>query len=309
MSIFSLMTQGSISYSGQSYLYAVHKDSDVLRNGYGRPIPTPVEFISQNLDFVFAAILENARDYGYLLLWDREWLRPLTVAWVGVLIALLWRRYPRRAIIPATLALAAFGTYALTWANFQERYQLPTMLLLVPFLADGLARLGLTRLPIRLLPASLPLFVAVLAVAWWWSPTWREQYRDQFRYGDESVKPRVDDGLRWTGPPRWSEDNELARVNDWIRANTAPNDVLTHGQPWPYTFFTRRPATLLPTKLSADSLRAFLTEYRVAYVLLDNRDRDRRDYRADLEALSASGVTVSTLASFRIYDTRSLWQP
>jgi 4-amino-4-deoxy-L-arabinose transferase-like glycosyltransferase len=309
MSLYSLATQGSLSYSGQSYLYAVHKDSDVLRNGYGRPIPTPVEFISQNLDFVGAAILENVRDYGYLLLWDREWLRPLAVAWVGVLLALFWRSYPRRAVIPAALALASFGTYALTWANFQERYQLPTLLLLLPFLADGLARLGLTRLSLRPLPASLPLILAVLAVAWWWSPAFRDQYRDQFRYGDEPVKPRVDDGLRWTGPPRWSEDNELARVDEWIRTNTAPNDVLTHGQPWPYTFFTSRPATLLPTKLTAESLRAFLTDYRVAYVLLDQRDRDRRDYRTDLEALGSSGVTVTTLASFRIYDTRSLWRP
>jgi hypothetical protein len=70
-----------------------------------------------------------------------------------------------------------------------------------------------------------------------------------------------------------------------------------------------RPATLLPTKLTPDRLRTFLTEYHVAYVLLDQRDRDRRDYRADLEALSAEGVTVSTIGSFRIYDTRSLWRP
>jgi hypothetical protein len=69
-----------------------------------------------------------------------------------------------------------------------------------------------------------------------------------------------------------------------------------------------RPATLLPTKLEADRLRTFLTEYRVAYVLLDQRDRDRRDYRADLEALAAEGVDVTTVGSFRIYDTRPLWR-
>jgi hypothetical protein len=68
-----------------------------------------------------------------------------------------------------------------------------------------------------------------------------------------------------------------------------------------------RPATLLPTKLTADRLRTFLTEYRVAYVLLDLRDRDRRDYRADLEAMLGDGVRVTTEGSFRIYDTRSLW--
>ena len=308
ISLYSLTIQGALSYSGQSYLYAVHKDSDVLRNGYGRPLPTPIEFITSNVDFVLVAMLENVRDYANLLLLDRAWLRPLLPAWIGVLLALAWRAYPRRAIIPAVLALASFLTYALTWANFQDRYQLPTLLLLLPFLADGLARLGLTRVPLGPLPRALPLFLAVLAVGWWWLPTWRHQYQDEYRYGDEEVKPRVDDGMRWTGPPRWSEDPELARINAWIAANTDRDDVVTHGQPWPYTFFTMRPATLLPTRLELDRLRTFLTEYRVAYVLLDQRDRDRRDYRADLEALAGAGVSVTTVGSFRIYDTRALWR-
>ena len=309
ISLYSLATQGSLSYSGQSYLYAVHKDSDVLRNGYGRPLPTPVEFITSNVDFVVVAILENVRDYANLLALDREWLRPLLPAWIGVVLALALRAYPRRAIVPAALALASFATYALTWANFQERYQIPVLLLLLPFLAHGLTRLGLTRIPLGPLPRSLPLFLAVVVVGWWWLPTWRHQYQDEFRYGDEEVTPRVDDGLRWTGPPRWSDDPELARINAWLHDNTDRDDVLTHGQPWPYTFFTMRPATLLPTKLTPDRLQTFLTEYHVAYVLLDQRDRDRRDYRADLEALARDGVTVSTIGSFRIYDTRSLWRP
>jgi 4-amino-4-deoxy-L-arabinose transferase-like glycosyltransferase len=308
MSLYSLATQGSLSYSGQTYLYSVYKDSDVLRNGYGRPLPTPREFVSQNLDFVLVAMLENTRDYANLMLRDRDWLWPLTPAWVGVLIALVRRRYPRRALIPVALAVASFATYAMTWANFQERYQLPTLLLLLPFLADGLARLGLARLPLGPLPRRLPLFAAVLVVGWFWYPTWRQEYHDELRYGDESTKPRTDDGLRWTGPPRWSEDPELARVNDWLRANTDRDDPVTHGQPWPYTFFTMRPATLLPTKLTSDRLRAFVTDYRIAYVLLDQRDRDRRDYRADLEAWAGEGVKVTTLGSFRIYDTRPLWQ-
>jgi hypothetical protein len=310
ISLYSLAVQGTLSYSGQSYLYAVHKDSDVLRNGYGRPLPTPAAFISENLDFVLAAMQENARDYARMLFWDREWLRPLWPAWIGVGLALLLRWMPRRALIPGTLALVGFAFHAMTWANFQERYQLPTLLLLLPFLAFGLVSLGrlvLGRLPGARLTAYLPLTLAVLVAGWWWLPTWREQYRDEFRYGDESVEPRVDDGLRWTGPPRWSEDRELARVNTWLRENTAPSDTVTHGQPWPYTFFTGRPSTLLPTKLSADRLRTFLTEYRVAYVLLDQRDRDRRDYRADLDQLADAGVTATTVASFRIYDTRSLW--
>jgi hypothetical protein len=68
-----------------------------------------------------------------------------------------------------------------------------------------------------------------------------------------------------------------------------------------------RPATLLPTKLEPDRLRQFVVDYHIAYVLLDQRDRDRRDYRADLEAWAGEGVQVTTLGSFRIYDTRPLW--
>jgi len=310
ISVNSLVTQGSLSYSGQSYLYAVHKDADVLRNGYGQAVPTPAAFIMANTGFVLAAILENVRDYGFLLLWDREWLRPLWPAWIGVALAVVLRTYPRRALIPAAQALAIFSMYSLTWANYQERYQLPAMLLLLPFLTHGLVVLGefvLRRLPFGSWLTYVPLMAAVVVTGWWWSPVWREQYRDQFRYGDQNVRPRTDDGVRWTGPPRWVEDSELGRVNEWLRANTAPTDVVTHGQPWPYTFFTGRPATLLPTKLTGARLRTFLTDYHVAYVLLDQRDRDRRDYRADLDALAREGVTVTTLGSFRFYDTRVLW--
>ncbi|MGE3909419.1 MAG: hypothetical protein AB7K36_08715, partial [Chloroflexota bacterium] len=310
ISLYSLATQGSLSYSGQSYLYAVHKDSDVLRNGYGRALPTPAAFVAENRDFVVAAIQENVRDYASLVLWDREWLRPLWPAWIGVGLALVLRRVPRRAIIPAALAAAGFGMYAITWANFQERYQLPTMLLLFPFLTYGLVVLGqvaLSKLPAGRFLVYVPLVAAVLVAGWWWLPTWREQYRDEFKYGDETIEPRVDDGLRWTGPERWSEDPELTRINIWLRENTSPSDVVAHGQPWPYTFFTGRPSTLLPTKLSPERLRTFLTDYHVAYVLLDHRDHDRRDYRTALDALAGEAGSVASPGSFRIYDTRFLW--
>jgi hypothetical protein len=285
----------------------VFKDSDVLRNGYGRALPTPLAFIAENGDFVRVAIWENARDYATMMLTERDWLRPLALAWIGVLLTLGRRAYPRRAFIPAAVIAATFATYALTWANFQERYQLPALLLLLPFLAHGLAALGLTRFRLGPLPRSLPLFAAVAVVCWIWLPTWRQQYQDEFRYGDEPTKPRVDGSLRWTGPPRWSEDKELTRVNDWLLAATQPNDVVTHGQPWPYTFFTMRPSTLLPTKLTAERLRDFLTEYRVAYVLLDQRDHDRRDYRADLDEMGEGVVMVASFGSFRMFDTRALW--
>ncbi|MCC6179927.1 MAG: glycosyltransferase family 39 protein [Chloroflexi bacterium] len=309
MSLYALATRGSLSYSGQTYLYAVHKDSDVLRNGYGRPIPTPITFIAENVDFVRTAMLENARDYAYMLLAEREWLFPLAVAWLGVALSLVRRAYPRPVALPLLVAGTNFATYAATWANFQERYQILTLLLLLPFLVHGLTQLWLDRLALPLPGRPSLLHVAIALVVFWWSPTWRHEFTGEFRYGDESVKARTDDGLRWTGPPRWVEDNELPRIIAWIDQHTERGDVLTHGQPWPYTFFTSRPATLLPTKLTSERLRAFLTDYQVSYVLLDTRDRDRRGYLDDLEALEGHGVQLTaSIASFRIVDTRSLWR-
>src|SRR5205814_2154817 len=128
-----------------------------------------------------------------LILTDNRWLLPLAPAWLGVAWVVARRAYPRRALIPAAIALVNFGIYAATWANFQERYQIITLLLLVPFLVHGLARLGLERLRLGPLPAGFALFCAVAAVAWWWSPTFRQEYRNEFRYGDEPTGVRVDD--------------------------------------------------------------------------------------------------------------------
>jgi hypothetical protein len=293
----------------------------VLRNGYGRPLPTPWEFVSTNPDFVLVAILENVRDYGFLLFADRDWLWPLLLGAPVALLAAMRRRYPREAIVVLLVAGANFAVYAATWSNYQERYQILTLLLLLPFLVDGFDRLfGLLvrrllperagrghRVPLRRV-AHLGLLGALVgAVALSWAPTFAEQYRGEFRYGDEPTSARVDGGLRWTGPPRWVQDNDLAKVVDWVRDSTEPRAVLAHREPWPYTFFTGRPATLLPTRLTPERLRTFLAEYRVSYVLLDTRDRDRRAYADDLEALSAEGVRETTVGSHRIFDTRSLW--
>ena len=322
ISAYSLATRGTLSYSGQTYLYAVFKDSDVLRNGYGRPLPTPLEFVTANAEFVGVAIQENVRDYAFLLFADRDWLWPLLLGVPLMLVGAVRGWYPRAAVVVALVALANFAVYAVTWANYQERYQILTLLLLLPLLVrgfDGLAA-ALASLVSRaasvggrgarvahLLRVGL-LGALVLSVAASWSPTFLDEYRGEFRYGDESTRARVDGGLRWTGPPRWVQDDDLAKVVDWVNTQTLPTDALTHREPWPYTFFTRRPATLLPTKLTPERLHSFLVEYRVAYVLLDTRDRDRRGYADDLEALEADGVTATSVGSHEIYDTRALWR-
>lgn len=303
---YSLVTRGSLSYSGQTYLYAVYKDADVLRNGYGRDVPTPAEFVTDNPGYVVAAILENVGEYARLVFLDRDWLLPLLPAWPLAIFALVRREYPRAAWPVLLVAAANFLGYALTWANFQERYQLLTLLLLLPFAVDGLLRCRIGRFGSG--PAFIATAAVVAVVALFWSPTLLAQYRGEFSYGDAPVRSRDDDGFRWTGPPRWVGDNDLSRLLEWVRARTLRDDALAHGQPWPLTFFTQRPATLLPTKLSPELLRSFVVDYRVAYVLLDTRDRDRRGYQPDLEALAVEGVRATSVGSYRIFDTRPLWR-
>ncbi|MBA2446921.1 MAG: hypothetical protein H0V51_02725, partial [Chloroflexi bacterium] len=308
MALYSMATRGSPSYSGQSYLYAVLKTSDVQRNGYSVPLSSPIEFVSQNGPAVAQAIVENVADYARLLFLDREWLLLLVPGLALALVAFARGRYPRPAAPMLLLASANFAIYALTWAAYSERYQLLTLLLLLPFAVDGLDRLGLGRLALPAWPPFTALHAAVLVVTLTWSASFVREYGGELRYRDEPVRARTDRGIRWTGPPRWVQDNELSRMVDWINARTDRDDVLAHGQPWPLTFFTNRPATLLPLKLSPERLRSFLIEYRVAWALLDSRDVDRRGYLPTLEGLSAEGVRMTTVGSHRIFDARALWR-
>jgi hypothetical protein len=308
ISLFSLVTRGTVSYSGQTYLYSVFKDSEVVRNGYSRPLLTPYEFISQNPDFIVAAVTENAIAYAQLLFLDRQWLLPLVPGLAAAVVALMLGRLTRKLWPLVLVAATNFLAYAATWSNYQERYQLLTLLLLLPISVGGLDRLGLGRIPVLPRLGIGLLHVAAFAVALSWFPAFAKEYRGEFEYGDEAVETRTDAGLRWTGPPRWVEDRDLPRLLSWIEGQTEPRDALAHGQPWPFTFFTGRPATLLPTKLDAELLRSFVVEYRVAYVLLDTGDRSRRDYESDLEALVAEGVRETRVGRHRIFETRSLWR-
>ncbi len=306
--MYSVVTRGSLTYSGQTYLYSVFKDADVVRNGYVQPIPTAREFIAQNTEFVIGAIVDNVWEYGYLLFAQPDWLLPLTPGLVAVSWLAIRGRLPRVCILPVLVAASNFALYAATWSNYQERYQLLTLLLLMPFAVRGLEALGLDRLRLPGPLAISALHLAALAIVALWSPSFVREFAGEFRYGDDQVRSRLDAGLRWTGPPRWVQDNELRRTVEWIEDWTAPLDVVAHGQPWPYAFFTQRPATLLPTKLTDERLRSFLVEYRVAFVLLDTRDRDRRHYQQSLEELESAGVRSTPVGSLRVFDSRPLWR-
>lgn len=314
ISLYSIVNRGSLFYSGQTYLYALYKDPEVMEYGFQGPLPTAGQFITNNLGLVARTIGETFWSYSHLLLADWELMLPLALGWPMVLWSLARGRYPRTAVVPLVVAVTNFVFYGLTWSTFQDRYLLLTMLLLFPFVVDGLRRLRSDRLPLgpvgRLFGArDLRLgltHLVVLGALVLWTPQLLRQYRSEFRYGELPVSTRKDEGLVWTAPPRWLRDGDLPRVINWVNTRTEPQAVLAHAQPWPFTYFTGRPATLLPLNLSDARLRELIVSYNVDFVLLDGRDRERRRYMDALEELEDTGVTDTSLGAYRIFDVRSL---
>lgn len=318
VSLFSLITRGRLSYSGKGYLYGVVSDADIMENGYGHDPLSPLTFVLADPGFVLGAIWTVTSLYLRSIFLEREWLAPLALGWPGAIYALVTGRYPWTARLVLVAAAANVVFYGLTWSSWQDRFMLPTVFLLLPFVVDGLLRLlrygcvlvgrvwvrpSVVRVgPVVLLGAV----VAAALVAW--SPRFLEQYQGQFRYGDRPAGSRVTEGVRWSGPPRWTNDGNLDEAIAWIRAQTGQDTVLAHGQPWLFTFFTGRPTVLLPYRLRDDLLRRFLIEYRVSYVLHDSRDPQRREYADQLRDLGSDGVRSQRVRNLTVYDTRPLWQ-
>jgi 4-amino-4-deoxy-L-arabinose transferase-like glycosyltransferase len=308
VTVWSLATRGSASYSGQTYLYAVFDETDVKENAFRRPVLTPGQFVAANPEFVAKAVVDQLGQYTRMLFLKDEWLLLLLPAWPLTLLALVRGRYPAAAHLVLLVAAASFLGYAATWSTFKQRYQLLTLLLLLPFAVDGLARLGLVRLAVPRARWLSLLIVVVLGVAAYWSAELRDEYQAAIRGPDPASRRDIIRGVLWTGLSDWIRDDDLPRLLTWLEANSAPDAVLAHPAPWPFTFHTGRPATLLPRRLDAATLRTFLRNYRVAYVVLNDADRRRLGYQDSFEALQAEGVGATSVGSFRVYDTRVLWR-
>lgn len=308
VTLWSLATRGSASYSGQTYLYAIEQESDVKENAFRGPILTPGQFVAANPTFVARAVADQLGQYSRMLFLKDEWLLLLLPAWPLAALALVRGRYRPACSVVLLVAATSFLAYAATWSTFKQRYQLLTLLLLLPFAVDGLARLGLARLALRRARWLSLLTLAVLAIAVAWSATLRDEYQAAVRGPDPASRRDVVRGVLWTGLGDWIRDEDFPRLLTWLEANTPPDAVLAHPAPWPFTFYTGRPATLLPRRLDAGSLRAFLRDERVAYVLLTDADRRRLGYQGTLEALWPDGSRTVSVGSFRVYDTRALWR-
>ena len=305
VTLWSLVTHGSLSYSGQSYLYAVFDETDVRDNAFRRPLVSPLEFVRANAEFVVRAVGEHVVAYARLLFGRDEWLLLLLPAWPFVLLAAARRRYGPAAWTVLFVAAANFAVYAATWSTFKQRYLLLTLLLLLPFAVDGvghLGRLGLARLrwgPINALQ------LAALALALYWSGTLLGEYR---LAASGAPQRDVFRGVLWTGIGDLVDDPDFGRLIGWIEANAEPGAIVAHPQPWPFTFYTERPAVLLPRRLDLDQLGGFLRAYRVSYVLLTDADRRRLGYADSFETLAIDGVRSTSVGAYRVYDTRALWR-
>ena len=318
ITVYSVLTLGRLSYSGKGYLYGVVSDADVMENGFAALPLSPVAFILASPSTVLGAILRVLTLYAHALFLEREWLAPLCVGWPLVILNVIRRKYDLAAWIALVAAGANFLFYGLTWSSWQDRFMLLSLFLLLPFGVDGLYRALCLVFGGRRVQqaagraggqlANVALGLVVLCIAILWSQRFIDQYQGRFRYGERPAGTRVTHGVRWTGPPRWVNDGSFDETVTWIERRTDVTDVLAHGQPWPYTFFTARPSVLLPYRLTDADLRRFLIEYRVAYVLHDSRDPQRREYREQLQALSSSGVQSTRVESLIVYDTRPLWQ-
>ena len=136
MTVFSLVTRGRLIYSGKTYLYAVTSDDAVIMQGFLNDVPTPAEFIPAHLDFIAETIAGLAVSYLRWTFLEWESLLVLLPGWPLALLALLRGRYPSRVWIPLAAAFSTYLFYVMSWGTTQDRYMLPTALLLLPFGVD-----------------------------------------------------------------------------------------------------------------------------------------------------------------------------
>lgn len=297
----------SLSYSGGTYHFSIREITD-LNEHYGRSVPTPTQFVLANFEFVVKAVISNIKAYGRTLFLDRNMLLLFLVAWPAVLYSLLRGRYPAGVWLVLLVAATNFFTYALVWSTFAGRYQVMTLLLLLPLAVDGLSRLGLGRLRLGSVPGITALHLAVFAIILVWSPALAQQYREYLWPNPQSTEIRSYQGLAWLGEDGWAGAHD-PEVMDWIKASTDRRAVLTHHNPWLFTLFTERPAVRLPREMDIRKLKRFLVDYRVDYFLLRRGDPDWRANEGILVALESEGVYVkATAGRYRVFDTRPIWQ-
>jgi 4-amino-4-deoxy-L-arabinose transferase-like glycosyltransferase len=172
-------------------------------------------------------------------------------AWLALLGALGAVRARRRLL---TLLLAAFVPYTLFlvtyWHANEERYFVMVLPWLALLAADALWR-GYDRIAAigdgRWTPVGLALVVAVLvAVA---QPSW----------------PKIADKVQ-VEPLKWAPDVD---AYDWLRQNSAPDDVIMTRGPWQLSWHSQRPALMVPNTSDRRVFLRLVQYYHVRYLVRD----------------------------------------
>jgi hypothetical protein len=172
-------------------------------------------------------------------------------AWLALLGALGALRTRRRLL---TLLLAAFVPYTLFlvtyWHANEERYFVMLLPWLALLAADALWR-GYDRLAAigdgRWTPVGLALVAAVLVVVA--QPAW----------------PQIAEKVR-VEPLKWAPDVD---AYNWLRENSAPDDVIMTRGPWQLSWHSQRPALMVP---NTGDRRVFLRLARYYHVRYLGRD-------------------------------------
>jgi 4-amino-4-deoxy-L-arabinose transferase-like glycosyltransferase len=196
-------------------------------------------------------------------------------AWLALLGALGAWRTRRRLLV---LLLAAFVPYTLFlvtyWHANEERYFVMLLPWLALLAADALWR-GYDRIAAigdgRWTPIGLALAAAVLVVVA--QPAW----------------PKIAEKVQ-VEPLKWAPDVD---AYDWLRQNTAPDDVIMTRGPWQLNWHSRRPALMVPNTGDRRVFLRLARYYHVRYLVRDtlsNPSRQTIDLVDDLIADQRLGL-------------------
>jgi len=306
ITVYSLVTRGSLSYLGQTYLFVVLRDFDVMSRSWLQPLPSFAEFIQQNSTNVRDAIAKSFVQYTAKIFFTRNWLLPCLPIVPVVLWTLLRCHYARRTFPLMVVAAGNFVMHALIWSAFQPRYQVLTLLALLPILVDALGRSGLAQLRWSALPRFSALCLSVALIAVVWSPVLVDAYQGRILRDVETLGTRSTFGIRWTGPPNWLDDRDFNLFLSWIRTNTDPSAAFAHDEPHAITFFTQRPAVRLADLPDTEALLVFVKTYRVSYVVIRNESILWRRYGSDLTNMEDRDVQRTDIGRLRVFDVRAI---
>lgn len=233
--------------------YTVLNIRDATWHGFGRPMPTPLEFLRAHWPAVLHLIRQKLNvNLDAVVLSLGALLVPAALA-IGAPAGADPRR---RALRAAWLAAAGlnFATYTLSWVPVGAmRYMLPTAVVLLPLVVDAtLAAAAVSRARKILLAAAVAAALAPMLASC--AQLWRA-------------------GRDACPPEGWRYYLMGAR---WLRAAAGPEDVVASNNPWMVSYLAERPAIICPEFRPGAGLERLARTFDVRWVLLYAGEGDAR---------------------------------